>query len=441
VGRVRLDIVHNVFLCLLRMECMKVMEEAVPTLLAYVRMCRDLGAVRTYALAILCRCGAKSPQSFAPFTDELVDILLAGNTELSLVLQDLQIFDRNPGAFSSHASALLETLPLDCLLPHLARLLAADPDAFLPCLPRLTDDIQDGACTKKTECVELLMRLALVRPAPILTALPAISAGCMSAGLYTPYMRLLAALAAHSKPAVFTVLRELTGLLRSTENLDASDLYALLGALDVAKDHCPYSSIFSADTLMMLELAAQHNRTAYLNLIKWNSGEWAYEGDVHRFLDKAGRAERRLWSRVSRYISFAATSCSSRGKLAVQPIVERSPFTACAGLLRLPPRSPLRIPPSDEVIHRVEEGGSSDPCPSPQENPSNAAVVCSFDSDPQTYPQQHPLAPLAQASALTPIEFQAGTRGSFLVPLEHMRKGSFLDPLDYTAMPVPTTTA
>jgi hypothetical protein len=60
---------------------------------------------------------------------------------------------------------------------------------------------------------------------------------------------------------------------------------ALLGAIDVAKNKCPKGNIFAEDTMVSLDLIAATNFLAYSNIMKWNNGKWALEGNLNDYLE------------------------------------------------------------------------------------------------------------------------------------------------------------
>ena len=102
-------------------------------------------------------------------------------------------------------------------------------------------------------------------------------------------IKLLAAVSRASVEDTYASLTHLTAMLRCGKVKTVTEQSALIGAIDVAKNKCPKGDVFADDTLASLSLISATNRVAYANLIKWNTGKWALEGDLLDYLECVDR--------------------------------------------------------------------------------------------------------------------------------------------------------
>lgn len=428
LGSVRLGVVKNLFRSVLRLNCLHDAQEALPHAFAYVVDCRHIPALRSLAVAVLCRHFSKSPAALASYAAEVLDALSTGSTELAFVLSDNSLANLDIARVGPKLSTLLEQLPSDLLIRYFKRAVQTTPEYLVQCVPRIVDDLFESS--NRNETLSVLTSLAAKYPGAVAHLLDKIRAACLLNRLFTPYMKLLCSCSSYSRRTAHFAIREFIALLRSTEKLSESDLAALVGGLNVLKDSCPCSDIFQADTLTLLERAARHNWEAYVNLRKWNRGEWAKLGDLEAYLRQGELVRPR--GCLSGGGKMQATRRSS---VAVE--IAPKPLSVDTDMIsRMERRPPLKIPPSDDELLSAGKANQ-------HRRPSlMVAVQVSLESLGKNNAQKsNPLAPLnsggnRRPSFLDPIEYGADsaapTRSSFLTPLAPDPL-SILAPIDYHA--------
>ena len=429
LGSVRLGIVKNLFRSALKLGVIPDAHEVLPHVFAYAVDSQRLPALRVLAIAILCRHGAKTPAGLVAYAGEVMDVISAGGTELGFLLGDGCFANIDITLVGQKLPRIIDQLPSDLLIHHLKRVSLIKPEYLVPCVSRLVDDLLESS--QRAELLSVLTALAVRHPGAVAPLLDKVRAACLVNRLYTPYVKLLCSCASHSKRTLHFSIRELIALLRSTEKLSESDLAALVGGLNVLKDGCPCSDIFQAETLTLLERAARHNWEAYINLRRWNRGDWARRGDLESFLRQGEQIRpRKCVPLMGRVLG------GKRRSVAVE--IAPKPLSVDTDMIqRLERRPPLKTPPSDAELLSAGKANH-------QRRPSlMVAVQVSLENLGKINEQRrNPLAPMTaeqrRPSFLDPIDYgkdsSAPTRGSFLTPLAPDPL-AILAPIDYTAQP------
>lgn len=274
--------------------------------------------------------GQRDKSLFDPHIYDLVSAMRFGEAdELIFILRgNYKVFNELAPKVLEHNVHYLVTLFGFPSLSEALLLIATTDSGASKLSSSVTTLTKDMECIQAAGAVQplitLLLRVATVRPASVsrhlascLYAYKYVAAqdeGCnhiellqeetvgarrtdtvsYSAGVDSPLMtsvllvsllKLLAAVSRAGVEETYASLSHLTSILRCGKVRTSVEMNALIGAIDIAKNKCPKGDIFADDTLAALSVISHANRSSYANIMKWNKGKWALEGDFRAYIE------------------------------------------------------------------------------------------------------------------------------------------------------------
>jgi hypothetical protein len=284
-------------------------DDLVEVLISYTHAEHLPQATADEAIKRLCKIGKNSPAVLNRHGPALIGCAGTSHPELMALIRDHNSWLQHPDILNAHLTSLIDSIGFAQLSETLLEASAKFGHSLVSGLESIADRLKAAVSDAELRVVmDILLNIALVSPDAVARFIPHISDSVgRNFALMLPLTRLLAAASTGGVHECITAVKHLAILVRYTckpskydEAVDESSLeaemlrsarWAVLGALDVAKDKMPRADFLHLETLSSLKEMSVNNPKSYENIVRFNEGNRAKRGKLKVYLNISNRVE------------------------------------------------------------------------------------------------------------------------------------------------------
>jgi hypothetical protein len=284
-------------------------DDLIEVLISYTHAEHLPQATADEAIKRLCKIGKNSPAVLNRHGPALIGCAGTSHPELMALIRDHNSWLQHPDILNAHLTSLIDSIGFAQLSETLLEASAKFGHSLVSGLESIADRLKAAVSDAELRVVmDILLNIALVSPDAVARFIPHISDSVgRNFALMLPLTRLLAAASTGGVHECITAVKHLAILVRYTcrpskydEAVDESSLeaemlrsarWAVLGALDVAKDKMPRADFLHLETLSSLKEMSVNNPKSYENIVRFNEGNRAKRGKLKVYLNISNRVE------------------------------------------------------------------------------------------------------------------------------------------------------